>query len=1139
MARERNLDIRLGIKAGDQTGLDSVDKLDAAIQQAQARVEAFAGAELSVDNAAIQQATLELELYGTQLQVLQRQLTEATLTLGGLEAGSAEYEKQAAQVARLNIEISRYSGLIDQTPAKLEAQAKAQASITAEIERQNRVQEEALRILAEVQDAARVDDLAAEVQEQLDQLRESGDVLAAIGLTPEAIEVASLEVEALAAQLRVLQRDRAQAEAELSQLPKGTAEYEKQLVTVTRLRAEEAKRVQQLEGLAGKIGSVGFDLGGAGGGLASLGTLLGGDIGGQVKQVGDLFREVDNLGRALPDTVKSISALGKTVLDTGELGQTASAAIGLLPVGLQASAAGAISLLAAIAPLAAIGLAVAAAIAAVNTVIAEQQRIQEEAAAAAQAHTDALLRQINRQIEIETLISRGDVSSIEAGAEQALAQREASERLLQAKREELTRLEAQLADAEAEYAALGNAFDPAERNRLRLEGERLRAEIEQNTAEIARITVENLGQANEQWLEYTEALGEAAEEAARLTEIQDATRAIQVRVETERELNRLVEQGNAGALRQRRREIEEEIASLQFLIDTMQARAAVDENAAQLAEQYTSKLKDLQTQQALLTDDIIAAAAAREAERVAIQAQIDSILQTIQLETQAAQLLRDGAVAQIEQRIQAINDERAAIESSLPALRQLALTNEDAARQVEQLEARLRALGQEGEFLASSILPQVQIRERIEGIQAVQQAIADSEAKIIDIRRKSLETLVSLEQKRIDALAQVETNRLAGIQKINDDYIKSEGKAFRDYRQREIEMLRDYQEQRLRILNDTEDAIFAAEQSNDVIALARARDEGLKQLRELDDQSSKQQRQLVEQFERESQARDEAHRERLSQIEVQASEARAKAEENFQREQDSLRQQTQERISAEEAALQQTVTQLQDRYRLEQELVDGIFAGRGDQYIADNETYLEQLQQRHEAELAALDEKAAAEISLTQKMVSQKSQIEQQGLQAFATAAGRVINTLLDGIQRQANQLIQQQQRAVQQSVQQVNGAVNNFFGGSSGSSGGAAPQFRAFANEGIATGPTVALLGEKLPPGYAEGVVKFKLSDGLPASIMNRAEGSAGDSVNINVGDINVGDGVSANEVQTALQNGLRRLGETILNAQLRARQA
>lgn len=92
-----------------------------------------------------------------------------------------------------------------------------------------------------------------------------------------------------------------------------------------------------------------------------------------------------------------------------------------------------------------------------------------------------------------------------------------------------------------------------------------------------------------------------------------------------------------------------------------------------------------------------------------------------------------------------------------------------------------------------------------------------------------------------------------------------------------------------------------------------------------------------------------------------------------------------------------------------------------------------------------------------------------------------------------------------------------------------------AFANEGVVQKPTFAMLGDGLKSGEAEGVVKFKMSEGLPNAVMRRSGGGQPNynySININnptIGDIaNMSDVYDIaqtiiTEIETSVANGLQ----------------
>lgn len=152
---------------------------------------------------------------------------------------------------------------------------------------------------------------------------------------------------------------------------------------------------------------------------------------------------------------------------------------------------------------------------------------------------------------------------------------------------------------------------------------------------------------------------------------------------------------------------------------------------------------------------------AREREEQAIAAIIAGIDQRIAGEIETSRLLREGTTEQIDSRVTALNDERAAILANLPALKAQALLSDAGRDALIQYQARLSAVNDELGRL-EGVRPDVAIRQfrtaSAELSKALREDVAkinsDRDKRIADIRADLADKELEAERTRAEALTE-------------------------------------------------------------------------------------------------------------------------------------------------------------------------------------------------------------------------------------------------------------------------------------------------------------------------------------------------------------------------------------------------
>lgn len=199
---------------------------------------------------------------------------------------------------------------------------------------------------------------------------------------------------------------------------------------------------------------------------------------------------------------------------------------------------------------------------------------------------------------------------------------------------------------------------------------------------------------------------------------------------------------------------------------------------------------------------------------------IESLQERIQFEQELSKLLREGTPEQVEDRLQALQDEQAAIEKLLPGLQALAETNEDAAESAEQYRRRLTQIDEQMVDLGHALVVAAQRATETLDHEFLQK-IGEIEAE----REKALgEAFAEFEQDLADLDAEVAKRRGS----LRDDQIE----ALDDFQERETKLVAAHMERLLEIERRSRRSILDAAARLDAAGVFAARERRQEELRE-------------------------------------------------------------------------------------------------------------------------------------------------------------------------------------------------------------------------------------------------------------------------------------------------------------------
>lgn len=251
-----------------------------------------------------------------------------------------------------------------------------------------------------------------------------------------------------------------------------------------------------------------------------------------------------------------------------------------------------------------------------------------------------------------------------------------------------------------------------------------------------------------------------------------------------------------------------------------------------------------------INDGATAAADATEAEKKLAESRSKSLLKTAQ---NAADLSRAQSQADelgidaLEDRIDAVADERAALEAQLAVLKSSGDTSEEVARQIEQLTGQIDLLGKQSAIFEAE---RPEAKARTAALEAEKQAEEDVAAaarehkQALQEQERAAESSAKAQQGYADKLRDISQNLRDGRQDLRIDTGRKIDDLRRDAQREDLKAERDYQRDLQGIKEDARRGERDALRSRDFSALFESREEEADALKN-----------RVEEFKREGQER--------------------------------------------------------------------------------------------------------------------------------------------------------------------------------------------------------------------------------------------------------------------------------------------
>ncbi len=348
-----------------------------------------------------------------------------------------------------------------------------------------------------------------------------------------------------------------------------------------------------------------------------------------------------------------------------------------------------------------------------------------------------------------------------------------------------------------------------------------------------------------------------------------------------------------------------------------------------------------------------------------------------------------------------------------------------------------------------------------------------------------------------------------------------------------------YQKERRRRLEDLQDELLQAEQSNDVIAFLNAQKQGEKDLKRMAEDNADQNKEANDSYAEQSQQRREQFQKELKDLAEQGNERRVELitqynEQKRERKQAFDEQLIQERQNYDEQKRERS-NALKDQ--LAQMVIDYQKQGRDLQAERDFQDKrrkedaarsLADMQKQYDKQQNALSKREDDLI----KVIESKGYLQVQTVQYYQLQA---VDAFRVGGQNAVN-AIRQAFNGASYGTSTRNSYSSRLGGyGSNNTSTKYTPT--AFAEGGIATSPTLALIGEKLASGMAEAVIPFKMSEGIGSALARYGASNAMTVVVSPSYSAVVGDIASGQQVSDAFRKYDEMLRGDIVNAIAKAR--
>jgi hypothetical protein len=418
-----------------------------------------------------------------------------------------------------------------------------------------------------------------------------------------------------------------------------------------------------------------------------------------------------------------------------------------------------------------------------------------------------------------------------------------------------------------------------------------------------------------------------------------------------------------------------------------------------------------------------------------------------------------------------------------------------------------------------------------------------------------------------ESIADAQTEYQESVQETNKTYFETTREALDDHLKGMGEAQDAYNKERKRRLEDLNDELLEAEQGNDVIAFLRAQKSAEKDLRRMKEDFDEQQSQSQDQFDEQQIESRKQHEETLREMRTNADERIAELRKEYEEQRAERVTAYHEQRAERKQALATELADLAESNRLRlKEMQDA----HADELVQLRQNYEDEKRERNEQrefmdrradedrqrELDAMRETHNARI---QELTDQENDLlrviqsggtwqqrEVTAGQLAITSAYRVgaqnavsaIQSTMSNIAPVSNQAPQQQS-----TFSQIQSRLGDFYDRIQrmGRASSRSIPRTAFAEGGVVTSPTLAMLGEGLGGRYdAEAVIPFNRSEGIEMGLRNTGGGLRPIVVNVNP-QINatIGDIATASQVTQALSQYNEQMTQTITSAIYKARQA
>jgi hypothetical protein len=218
-------------------------------------------------------------------------------------------------------------------------------------------------------------------------------------------------------------------------------------------------------------------------------------------------------------------------------------------------------------------------------------------------------------------------------------------------------------------------------------------------------------------------------------------------------------------------------------------------------------------------------------------------------------------------------------------------------------------------------------------------------------------------------------------------------------------------------------------------------------------------------------------------------------------------------VTERRQALQQSISEARQAFNEEQRLAQQSFELDLQRQIQDDQIADQRSQQALQRTLNEINLKAQAELSAIRQVTSAVGALEAVANRIASTARNAGSGSSSGGYSSNYSSYSSLGSKSYEQG-----GSVATLTSANQATHSSRIARV-AFGNEGYVTKPTQALVGESLKSGEGEAMVKFKLSEGLPASIMRRSGGQSQQPVIHFAPNLTVGDIATGREVTEALQ--------------------